>query len=166
MTVENASRASAAGNGSTVDFSASFRANSAAEVGVITINDTTHVVTTPVLNTDYTVTLNADTGAPTVTFDTAPASGITVILYPKSAVKQETDLDASSALYGTAIEAAIDKMAAQLQALEDLVKQKIGYAQGDGAPTALGDGAVRASTFITFNSAGVLTLRDLADVGL
>lgn len=165
MTVAAASRASLAGDGSTLIFTAAFRANSAAEVGVVTVNDTTKVATSPVLNTDFTVALSA-TGVPTVTFVVAPASGVTVILYPKNAVKQETELDAASPLYGSSIEAAIDKIAAQLQALEDKVGQSLRYAQADAAPATIADGGTRDNTFLTFNSTGVLTLRPLSDVGL
>lgn len=165
MTVAAATRSSLAGNGSTTVFAAAFRANSAAEVGVATVNDTTKVASAPVFNTDYTVSLSA-AGIPTVTFVVAPASGVTVILYPKNAVKQETELDAASPLYGSSIEAAIDKMAAQLQAIEDTLAQTLRYAQGDVAPAVISDGSVRDNTFLTFNATGVLTLRPLSDVGL
>jgi hypothetical protein len=165
MTVAAASRVSLAGNGATTIFTAAFRANSAAEVGVVTINDTTKVATTPILNTNYTVALST-AGLPTVTFTVAPAAGVSVILYPKNAVKQETELDAASPLYGSSIEAAIDKMAAQLQALEDVVNQALRFAQADAAPAVIADGSIRDNTFVTFNATGVLVLRPLADVGL
>lgn len=167
MTVAAGARSSSAGNGTTKIFTAAFRANSAAEVGVALVNDTTKVATVQTITTHYTVALDADTGVPTVTFVTAPAAGVTVLIYPTNAVKQETDLDAGGSLYGTSIEAAIDKMAAQLQALEDKLGQCVRIGQGDNALAALGDGATRAGTVVTFApTTGALTLRPLADFGL
>ena len=166
MTTAAATRSSSAGNGTTTAFTPGFRVNSAAEVGVVLVNDTTKVATVQTLTTHYTVAINATTGIPTVTFVSAPASGVTVIVYPKNTVQQETDLDASATLYGSAIEAAIDKLAAQMQALEDKIGQCLRYAQGDAAPSTIADGGTRDNTFITFNSTGVLMLRPLSDVGL
>lgn len=165
MTVASASRSSLAGNGVTTAFAAAFRANSAAEVGVALVDDTTKVATVQTLTTHYSVALSA-ANVPTITFVSAPASGKTILIYPTNIVKQEDDLDPSNPLYGSAIEGAMDKIVARMQALEDQLGQCVRYAQGDSAAAALGDGATREDTFLTFATGGVLALRPLSDVGL
>jgi hypothetical protein len=159
-------RSSTAGNGVTTVFTADFRANSSAEVGVVTINTTTKVVTPKVLNTDYTLELDADTGQPTVTFLAAPASGNNVLIYPANAVKQEVSPTPGGPLFGSTIEEALDKIAAQLQALEDKIGQCVRVPQADTAIAALSAADGRFNKFLTFNSTGVPALRDLSEVGL
>lgn len=160
-----ASRASYAGDGTSKNFAGAFRANSAAEVGVSVVDNTTKVAVVPVLNTDYTVTFAAG-NLPTVVFGTAPAAGKTVLVYAKNSVKQETNLDAADPLFASALVAAIDKIAAQLQALEDKVNSSVRYPEQDVQPAAIASAPSRFNTFVTFNATGALTLRPLADVGL
>lgn len=165
MTVAIGSRSSTAGNGTTVEFTATFRANSAAEIGVAKVNTTTKVATVQTLTTHYSVELDAD-NIPTITFVTAPASGENVLIYPTADVKQEEAPTPGGPLFGSTVEAGLDKLAAQLQALEDKVGQCLRVPQGDTALAALGAGSARIDTFLSFNAAGVPTLRPLSDVGL
>lgn len=158
MTTAAGARSSSATDGTTTVFTATFRAITAAEIGVALVNTTTGAVTAQVLNTHYTVALDATTGVPTITFLSAPAAGSNVIIYPTAATKQEEDLDPDSALYGSSIEAALDALAARMQTLEDKVGQCIRVSQADAALSALGDGATRASTVLTFNSTGGIVL--------
>lgn len=165
MTVAAATRSSTAGDGTTTVFTAAFRANSAAEIGVAKVNTTTKVATVQTITTHYTVALSDD-NIPTVTFLTAPASGETVLIYPTASVKQEVAPTPGGPLYGSTVEDALDKIVAQLQRLQDEIGQCLRAPQGDTALAALGDGATRINTFLTFNSAGVPALRPLSDVGL
>lgn len=158
MTVATGSRSSTAGNGSTTAFSATFRANSASELGVALVTDSTGAVTVQTITTHYTVSLNATTGIPAITFVTAPASGETVLIYPTNAVKQTDDLDPSANLYGSTIEATVDKVVAQLQALDDKIGQCLRLAQADSALAAIADGDTRENTVVTFAANGALTL--------
>lgn len=155
MTVTAGTRSETAGNGTTTAFTATFRANSAAEVGVALQNDTTGAVTAQTITTHYTVALDATTRQPTVTFLTAPASGNTVVIYPNATIKQEEDLSANAPLYGTSIEAALDKLAAQLQTLSDIVLNDCLRGERGGVGIAdIGDAADRASTALGFDAGG------------
>jgi hypothetical protein len=167
MTVASGARSSTSGDGSTTEFTATFRANSQSEIGVALVNDTTKAVTVQTITTHYTVSFASGTaGVPTITFVSAPASGNTVLIYPTNTVKQEDDLDPSSNLYGSTIEATVDKLAAQLQTLEDQIKGCIRVAQADESLSAVGDGDTRENTVVTFGANGALVLRANADFGL
>lgn len=165
MTVAVGTRSSTAGDGTTTVFTATFRANSASELGVAKVNTTTKVATVQTITTQYTVSLS-DAGIPTITFLVAPSVGENVLIYPAATVKQEVAPTPGGPLFGTTVEEGLDRLAAQLQALEDKVGQCLRIPQGDTAIAALGAGSVRINTFLSFNSAGVPTLRPLSDVGL
>lgn len=136
MTVAAADRDTFAGNGTTTAFTASFRVNSAAEVGVllITTADLAHAPQT--ITTHYTVALDAD-NIPTVTFLTAPASGKTVVLYNNATLSQTVAPTPGGPLFGSAVEDALDKLATQIQSLQDRIGQCIRFGQATGAITPL-----------------------------
>lgn len=164
-TAAAATRSSTAGNGTTTAFQGAFRANSAAEVGVVTIDTTTKAATVPTLNVDYTVSINATTGVPTVTFTTAPASGTNVIIYANNTVKQDESLDASDPLYGTSIEEAVDKIAAMLQSLQDEVRQCVRFPKADTAVTSLASlQAFKDKYFYGNATTGLPEPKDLATI--
>lgn len=158
MTTSAGARSSSSGDGTSTVFTATFRANSTAELGVAVITDSSGAVSQKILTTDYTVVLDAATGAPTVTFNSAPTAGETVLIYPKNEVKQENDLDPSGPLYGSSIEAVVDKLAAQVQTLQDEIKQCLRLSQADASLSTIGDGDTREATVVTFGTNGALTL--------
>jgi len=151
-------RSSTAGNGTTTVFTADFRANSAAEIGVALVNTTTKVVTAQTITTHYTVALADDTNLPTVTFLVAPASGNNVLIYPTNAVKQTEAPTPGGPLFGSTVEAALDKIVAQLQALEDKVGQCLRVPQADTALAALPAADQRFNKYLKFDANGVPTL--------
>lgn len=165
MTVATGSRSSTAGNGTTTEFSATFRANSPSEIGVSLVNTTTFVAAVQVLTTNYSVDLNDD-GLPTVTFVVAPPTGDTVLIYPNPDVKQPSSIAAGSPLYGSTIEEALDKIAAILQRHEDRLGQCLRIPASNVALAELAGADTRDNTFITFNASGAPALRPLSDVGL
>lgn len=167
MTTGTGARSSTVGNGTTLVYAATFRALSTTEVGVALINNTTGVVTVQTINTNYTVALNATTGAPTITFVVAPTSTQTVLIYPLAIVQQPTVLSPSSALYGSSIEATLDAITARLQSIEDRLNQTVRAPQADPALAALGDAGARRGTFLTFTTeTGAPQLRPLSLLGL
>jgi hypothetical protein len=122
MTVATGTRYTASGDGSTTAFTPAFSVNAADELGVVLQLDSDLSLTVQTLNTDYTVTLDADTNIPTVTFTTAPASGYTVLLYPDADFEQQDDIANSATFLGSNVEAMVDKVARQVQTLEDRIK--------------------------------------------
>ena len=90
MTIEaQTPRVAYTGNGVTTAFSVPFQFQDHADLQVR--KNVSGTVTTPVLDTDYTVTGgDGDTG--TVTFGTAPASGAKIIIFADPVREQELDL--------------------------------------------------------------------------
>lgn len=113
-------RASASGNGSTVDFNFTFKVWAAADLKVYLRDTTTLVDTLQTLTTHYTVvptTSYPDAGK--ITFVTAPATGKTVIILRDAAMTQDLDLIANGAFAAENVEAALDKIVGFAQSLEE-----------------------------------------------
>ncbi|PIW00376.1 MAG: hypothetical protein COW41_05645, partial [Deltaproteobacteria bacterium CG17_big_fil_post_rev_8_21_14_2_50_51_6] len=131
-------------------------------VGVSLRTDADLTITVPVLNTDYTVALDSS-GLPTVTFTTAPAAGVTVILYPASSLNQPDTITPGGPQYGDAITASIDNLMANIQVLHDQVGQCIRFANGVAAVTALSGHQAAKDKYLYFNATtGQPEFKDLA----
>jgi hypothetical protein len=153
MTVAVGTRLSSAGDGTTTVFSPTFRANSAAELDVVVVTDSDGTKTDQVLNTDYTVTFASGlAGVPTITFTTAPAASTTVIITPAPDYEQAQAVSDTTPLFGSTVEAALDAMAAQIQALADRYGNTFRASNDDGAINAIGDWKDRLDMYLYFNA--------------
>ena len=149
------------GDGSTKAFSFDFPISATSEVEVSEVS-VAGVVSVKTLTTDYTVSISGD-GTGSVTYVTAPASGVKVILTGKTPASQAASYSESDAFPATAHEASMDKLARVLQE----VKRDIGRAPkvppGETA-TVFAAAAARAGYIARFNaSTGQLEASDLVD---
>lgn len=128
MTIEaQTPRVSYTGNGVTTAFSVNFQFQDAADLQVRKVIGTT--VTTPVLDTDYTVTGgDGDTG--TVTFLVAPASGAKIVIFADPIQEQELDLQEGNAAPAEAQERALDRHTTLIQRLSNLLSRAIRLPEG------------------------------------
>lgn len=110
MSVSNqTNKVSGAGNGVTVTFSFNFKVLSESDLYVYLINDTSGAVTGPlVLNTDYTVEINTISEGGTITFLTAPASGVTWFVRRIVPFTQSAVIQTEGTLPGTQLENQLD----------------------------------------------------------
>jgi hypothetical protein len=106
------------GNGVTVTFPFTFKVFTASDLLVVLALTATGNETVQVLNTHYTVALNANQNvAPggTVTMLSAPGAGNTLTLTSQIANLQPTDLTNSGGFYPTVINDALDRATIQIQ---------------------------------------------------
>lgn len=116
-----ASRTSASGNGSTTTFAFSFKIWAASNLQVYLRDTTSLQDTLQVLNTDYTVDIVSYPNTGNVVFTTAPASGKTVVIVRVMPLTQELDLTASGDFAAENIETQLDKLAAEIQTLREII---------------------------------------------
>src|SRR5210317_1678214 len=121
MTVSTTTTAvSAAGDGSTTDFTFTFEILAASDLRVIVVTDSTGAESEKTLTTDYTVAGVGQVNGGTVTFVTAPASGETVhIKRGKMALTQPTNYTPNDPFPAETHENALDRMALQVQQLDE-----------------------------------------------
>ena len=106
------------GDGSTTAFTYTFKITDEDHIEVLTrASDGTEVVKT--ITTDYTVSGVGNAGGGTVTFVTAPASGLTVILRRDTPQTQGLDLIENDPLPANSLEDAYDKLTAITQELQE-----------------------------------------------
>ena len=151
MTVSSATnRTTAAGNGTTTVFPYPFRVLAAADL-VVTLVDASGVETLQVQGTHYTVSGVGNANGGAVTFTTAPASGVTVILRRLVAATQLVDLTNQGQFLAETHERVFDRltMLAQ-QSLRQSAAQVDGAFDAGGVqisnvadPTAAQDAATR-----------------------
>lgn len=121
MTVsDNDRRPNYTGNGVTVDFDFEFKVNSASEVKVYADGVE---VTSGITKT----LLNGGAGGGTVTFSTAPALGVVVLITRSVAYTQATDLPVVDQLDTENIEDALDKNVMLIQQLYDLTVRSLKF---------------------------------------
>lgn len=113
-----------AGNGSTKTFTVPFGVFSTTELSVICRTDATGDEDPQTINSDYTATDNDSDGdwwdgtpGGSITFTTAPASGVTVWVERVPPLTQTTDLDGSAYVRLSSLEDAVDKLATRDQYL-------------------------------------------------
>ena len=106
------------GDGSTTEFTYTFKITDEDHIEVLTrASDGTEVTKT--ITTDYTVAGVGNAGGGTVTFLTAPASGLTVILRRDTPQTQGLDLIENDPLPANSLEDAYDKLTAITQELQE-----------------------------------------------
>ena len=123
MTVSSTTRKAGpfTGTGSTSAFPFSFKVFTSADVTVVRA-DTLAVETTLVLNSDYTVALNADqdnTPGGTVTLTAPLATGFKLVLVGGLQYSQGTDLPTGGAFNATNVEDALDRITILTQQLDE-----------------------------------------------
>ena len=111
------------GDGSATQFAYQFPIHSTAELKVIErAADGTETI--KVLGTHYSIVDNGSAGGQ-VTFGTAPASGVSVILLRDTNLTQETDYIANDPFPAETHEAALDKLTLQIQEAQEELDRSI-----------------------------------------
>lgn len=129
------SRISYAANGATTTFAFAFKIWAASNLKVYLRDNATLADTLQTLNSDYTIDILAYPNTGNVVFAAAPAAGQTVAIVREMPLTQELDLIASGAFAAENVEVQLDKLAAQVQTLRELVARSPRF----GIGTALSD---------------------------
>lgn len=116
-----ASRIAHAGNGVTTVFAFPFKVWAAANLKVYLRDNAALSDALQALTTDYTVDIVAYPNTGNVVFVSAPAAGKTVVIVRDMPLTQDLDLVASGAFAAENIEVQLDKLAAEIQTLRELV---------------------------------------------
>src|SRR6478752_7506756 len=104
------------GNGVTLTFPFAFRIFTATDLVVTLTQDATGAISTLVLNVDYTVTINGESGGSVIMYGApAPAPGYTLTLQRVLAVRQDLDITNQGRIYPELLEKAYDRIYAILQ---------------------------------------------------
>lgn len=119
MTLSSAtSEVEYSGNGSTTVFAYTFKIHAASHLTVSVV--TAGVVSTKVLNTDYTVSGAGSANGGNVTFTSPPASGTTVLIQRTVPLTQTTDLKNQGDFYPETHENAFDRLMMGIQQVNRL----------------------------------------------
>lgn len=159
----NVNRVTAAGNGSTTAFAfgVPFVANTDLIV-ILRAADGTE--TTQTLGTDYTVSGAGNPAGGTVTFMTAPATGVTVVIYRDVPLTQPMNLQDGGPLPASTANGAFDRITMQMQRLYERVARGINLRETDtpgaGMLEAAGNELTGLADGTQSNSA--VTVRQLA----
>lgn len=116
------------GNDSTTAFPFAFKVFSAADMYVVKADTDLEVETVLVLNTDYTVSLNADQNANpggTITLPSALATGFTLTVTSNISPLQQTDLTNQGGFYPSVITNALDKLTILIQQALDSIGRSL-----------------------------------------
>lgn len=116
-----ASRVAYSANGATTTFAFSFKIWAASNLKVYLRNNATLVDTLQTLSSDYSVDIMTYPNTGNVVFASAPASGQTVVIVRDMPLTQDLDLIASGAFAAENVEVQLDKLAAEIQTLRELV---------------------------------------------
>lgn len=115
------SRVSYSGNGSTTIFAFAFKIWAAANLKVYLRDNATLTDTLQALGGDYAVDVAPYPNTGNVVFAVAPASGNTVVIVRDMPLTQDLDLIASGAFAAENVEVQLDKLAAEIQTLRELI---------------------------------------------
>lgn len=144
MTISSSTRKAGpfSGTGTTGPFAFAFKVFVAADLYVVKLQSSTGVETVLALNTDYSVSLNADQNAHpggTVTLASALTTGYTVTLTSLLDYTQETDLTNQGGFYPAVITNSLDKLTILTQQLNDAMGRsvKTSVTTPDGVSTQL-----------------------------
>lgn len=124
------SRASYAANGVTTAFAFGFKIWAASNLKVYLRNNSTLVDTLMALGADYTVDITTYPNTGNVVFTSAPGSGQTVVIMRDMPLTQDLDLIASGAFAAENVEVQLDKLAAEIQTLRELIGRSPRFAVG------------------------------------
>ena len=147
------------GDGSTTVFNYTFKITDQDHITVITRNSS-GVETTKTITTDYTVSGVGNAGGGSVTFGTAPASGLTVILRRDTPQTQGMDLIENDPLPANTLEDAHDKITSIAQELQEEVDRSIKLSRTNTmTSTEFTVGATdRANKVLAFDSSGEISV--------
>jgi len=153
MTVSTTTTAvSAAGDGSTTDFTFTFEILAAEDLKVIVVTDSTGAESEKTLTTDYTVAGVGQVSGGTVTFVTAPASGETVhIKRGNMALTQPTNYTPNDPFPAETHENALDRMALQIQQINEKVGRAVVRSETDSASAQLPTNETLKGKTLAFN---------------
>tara|TARA_S200002703_G_scaffold30062_1_gene25992 strand:+ start:1730 stop:3088 length:1359 start_codon:yes stop_codon:yes gene_type:complete len=147
------------GDGSVTAFNYTFKITNEDDIEVIT-RTSAGTETVKVLTTDYTVSGVGNAGGGTVTFVTAPASGLTVILRRDTPQTQGLDLIENDPLPANSLEDAFDKLTSITQELQEENDRSIKLSRTNTmTSTEFTVGASdRANKILAFDSAGEISV--------
>jgi len=169
MTVSTTTTAvSAAGDGSTTDFTFTFEILAASDLRVIVVTDSTGAESEKTLTTDYTVAGVGQVNGGTVTFVTAPASGETVhIKRGNMALTQPTNYTPNDPFPAETHENALDRVALQIQQINEKLGRAIVRSETDSASAQLPINETIKGKTLAFNetTGAVEAGPSVADVG-
>lgn len=160
MTVSSTtSKASYSGNGSTTAFSVPFYFLDNTHIKVV-LRDAAGVETVKTLTTDYTVTGAGVLAGGTVTMNTAPASGVTVVIARNVPLTQETDYQTNDPFPAETHERALDKLTMEVQQLKEIIDRaiKLSTTNTMGSTEFSVGATLRANKIFAFDSSGELTV--------
>lgn len=144
-----ASEISYAGNGVTVAFAVPFVFDTSADLKVTSTDSSGNV---SVLTTGFSVTGGSGSTG-TVTFDTAPASGVTITILDDPDVTQPTDYQSNDAFPAESHERALDRGARISKRLSQLLQRAFRFADGDPITDGtLGSVDNRKGKYLFFNA--------------
>jgi len=146
------------GDGSATQFAYQFPIHSTAELKVIE-RSALGTETVKNLGSDYSVVDNGSSGG-TVTFGTAPASGVSVILIRDTNLTQETDYIANDPFPAETHEAALDKLTLQIQEAQEEIDRSIKLSRTNSmTSTEFTNSATdRAGKILAFDTSGELSI--------
>lgn len=161
MTVSSTTtKNSYSGNGSLTVFAYGFKIFDEDDIEVILRNDTTGTETVQSITTNYSVSNVGNANGGNVTFATAPASGITIVLRRASPLTQTTDYTPNDPFPAESHEDALDKLTFISQQLQEELGRSIKLSRTNTmTSTEFTVGAsARADKILAFDSNGELAV--------
>jgi hypothetical protein len=161
MTVSSTTtKNSYSGNGSLTVFAYSFKIFDEDDIEVILRNDATNTETVQTITTDYSVSNVGNANGGNITFVTAPASGITVVLRRASPLTQTTDYTPNDPFPAESHEDALDKLTFISQQLQEELDRSIKLSRTNTMnSTEFAVGATdRANKILAFDTNGELAV--------
>lgn len=161
MTISSTTRLTQAnGNGSTFTFPFAFKVFQASDLVVVSTVIATGVDTTLVLNSDYTVTLNADQNynpGGNIVFGVAPLSTVKITITSAVPLLQPTDLSNQGGFYPDVINNSFDRSTIQIQQEHSDSSRALRAPVSDGVSTnmTIPGAALRANKYLAFDAAGL-----------
>jgi len=161
MTVSSTNtKNSYSGNGSTTVFAYTFKIFDDDDITVILRTDATGGETVQTKTTDYTVSGVGNAGGGNITFGTAPASGITVVLLRETAQTQATDYTPNDPFPAASHEDALDKLTLIIQDQQEELDRAIKVSRTNTITSSefTVGASTRANKIFAFDSSGDLAV--------
>ena len=161
MTVSSTNtKNSYSGNGSTTVFAYTFKIFDDDDITVILRTDATGGETVQTKTTDYTVSGVGNAGGGNITFGTAPASGITVVLIRETALTQSTDYTPNDPFPAASHEDALDRLTLIVQDQQENLDRSIKVSRTNTitSPEFTVGATDRANRIFAFDSNGDLSV--------
>ena len=161
MTISSTTRTAGpfTGTGTVSSFAFAFKVFSAGDIAVYRTQVSTGVVTTLVLNSDYTVALDPVAGGTVTLTGGNLASGTTLLIASSVANTQPVDITNQSGFYPAVINDALDRTTVQVQQLQQQSNRCMRYPDTEISISAvLPKAADRANQYLAFNSNGAIDI--------